>query len=82
MNNESIIKQVKIVISDVSGININLIDEDKKMSEQLGLDSYDIAEIFVRLSDIYKVDLSNYFDLSKDYSLKDICKIIIQNLRR
>ena len=68
-------EQVKQVISDEMGIDVEEIQDDKNLCHDLGCDSLDIVELLIDLEDKFSIEIDD-LDFEKLYTVKSVIGFI------
>lgn len=78
---KEIVSIIKQSIVELTGIAYDAIDEKDNLIENLGINSYILAELFVSLEKEFNLSLSEDFNLVTEFSVEDIAGIIAGKLR-
>ena len=78
MDREKILNDIKNIISEVTEIEVEQIDENKDLFDELEIDSLDMENIIILIEDKYNIDTPNdkYENI---YTISDIVDFILRN---
>jgi len=78
MENQEFLLNVKNIISEISGIDIELINENQSLYDDLEIDSLELENIIILIEEQYNIDISNEEYENLD-TINDLLNIIMKN---
>lgn len=78
MDREKILNDIKNIISEVTEIEVEQIDENKDLFDELEIDSLDMENIIILIEDKYNIDIPNE-KYENIYTISDIVDFILRN---
>ena len=74
--NGNVVKEIKIIISEITGNPVSMLDEELMLEDELGINSIKMVEICERVSAKFKFTIPENFRLSELTSIAEITKFV------
>jgi acyl carrier protein len=76
MTDSDIRSKIKEVFVKNFELDENIIQDDKLLFDDLGLDSLDIVDLIVGLQRVFKIDLRKYSEIKSIRTFGDVCNVM------
>ena len=76
MTDNDIRNKIKEVFVKNFELDENIIQDDKLLFDDLGLDSLDIVDLIVGLQRVFKIDLRKYSEIKSIRTFGDVCNVM------